>query len=517
MAGVIINRAWRYNRSLIEASIDPIITIDVNGIIIDVNTAVENATGLSKNKLISTNFSEIFSDPQKAKSYYQTVFEKGQLFNYELNLKHINGFTTPVIYNAFVSSDNEEKKVGIMVANNDITAKEKDEIVYLQINLNLLIKQRTNELMIANEKLAIENEKNEYLGYHDYLTGLYNRRYFENEIKLQDTKANLPISIIMCDVDGLKLINDSFGHGSGDELLINAAETIKKSCRDGDIVSRLGGDEFAIILPKTDAAESVQIANRIKEFSSHGKVGKIELSISCGYDTKNADDQSLIEIFATAENHMYRHKLYERSSMRSNTIDLIMNTLFEKSNRESRHSDRVSTICQAIASKMNFDMGDVKKMRIAGLVHDIGKIGIDDKILNKDGSLSSDEWNEMKRHPEIGWRILSTTNEFLELAQFVLNHHERWDGCGYPNGLKGEGIPLESRIIAVADAYDAMTSERSYRKGWSKEESIEELMRCSGTQFDPEIVDVFVNQVLPYNSNLFLGDKALLSAVFKDS
>ncbi|MDP2813842.1 MAG: HD-GYP domain-containing protein [Erysipelotrichaceae bacterium] len=366
--------------------------------------------------------------------------------------------------------------------------------------MNNVIK-RTSELMIANEKLAIENEKNEYLGYHDYLTGLYNRRYFEKEIRRVDTIVNLPISIIMCDVDGLKLINDSFGHGSGDDLLIKTAEAIKKACRVGDIVSRLGGDEFVIILPKTDADETIQIANRIKMFASQEKVEKIELSISYGYETKKTDDQSLIEIFATAENHMYRHKLYERSSIRSNTINLIMNTLFEKSNRESLHSARVGSICQAIATKLNFSVGDIKKMRIAGLIHDIGKIGVDDKILNKAGKLTGDEWDEMKKHPEKGWRILSTSNEFLELAQFVLNHHEKWDGSGYPNGLIGDKIPLESRIIAVADAYDAMTSERSYRKSCDKEESIKELLRCSGTQFDPEIVDVFVNQVLPNYSN----------------
>jgi diguanylate cyclase (GGDEF)-like protein/PAS domain S-box-containing protein len=517
MASVIISSAWKYNKSLIEASIDPIITIDKDGIIIDVNTAVENATGLPKNKLIGTNFSEMFTDPEKAKGYYKTVFKKGQKFNYQLNLKHVNGFTTPVIYNAFVCSDNEENKVGVMVANNDITAKQKDDIVYLQINLNLLIKQRTSELMTANENLALENEKNEYLSFHDYLTGLHNRRYFENEITRVDTKTNLPISIIICDVDGLKLINDSFGHAAGDELLIKAAEVIKKACRDGDIISRLGGDEFAILLPKTDVEETALIANRIKEFTSQGKVGKIQLSISYGYDTKKTDKQSLMEVFATAENHMYRYKLYERSSIRSNTIDLIMKTLFEKSNRESQHSDRVGTICQAIASTMNFDKSYVKKMRIAGLVHDIGKIGIDDKILNKSGPLSNDEWLEIKKHPEIGWRILSTSNDYLELAQFVLNHHERWDGGGYPNGLKGEEILLESRIIAVADAYDAMTSKRTYRKGYGKEESIKELIRCSGTQFDPEIVDVFVNQVLPYDSNLLGGDKALISAVLKDT
>jgi HD-GYP domain-containing protein (c-di-GMP phosphodiesterase class II) len=139
-------------------------------------------------------------------------------------------------------------------------------------------------------------------------------------------------------------------------------------------------------------------------------------------------------------------------------------------------------------------------MRIAGLVHDIGKIGIGESILNKPGSLSFEERSDIERHPEIGWRILSSTDEFSDLAGFILDHHEKWDGSGYPNRIKGEAIQLEARIIAVADAYDAMTSIRSYRKAMSKEEAIKELRRCSGTHFDPGIVDVFVKQVLPENS-----------------
>ena len=512
MAGVIINKAWKYDRSLIKASIDPIMTIDQDGLIVDVNTAVKNATGLPRKKLIGSNFSEIFSDQEKARNYSKTIFEKGQAFNFELDLKHTNGFTIPVIYNAFVYSDNKEKRVGVLVANNDNKTKQNDEIIYLQINLNQLVKQRTSELKIANKKLAIENEKNEYLGYHDHLTGLYNRRFFEEELKRLDTKTNLPISIIMCDTNGLKLINDSFGHNYGDKLLLKAAETIKMVCRADDIVARIGGDEFAVLLPKTDAEETMQIANNMKQLASKARIANIELSISYGYDTKTSDKQKTIEIMANAENHMYRHKLYDRSSIRNKTIDLIMNTLFEKSDRESQHSARASNICQAIASKMNFDKGDVNKVRIAGLVHDIGKMGIDENILNKAGKLSDFEWEQMKGHSEAGWRILSSANEFSELAQFVLDHHERWDGSGYPNGLKGEKIPLESRIIAVADSYDAMTSDRSYRKGLNKEEAIKEMKKCSGTQFDPEIVDVFVNQVLPYNSN-FGGGKPLLSAV----
>ena len=335
-----------------------------------------------------------------------------------------------------------------------------------------------------------------YLSFHDHLTGLHNRRYFEQEIKKMDTPENLPLSIIMFDVNGLKLVNDSFGHDSGDILLKKTAEAIKKACREEDIAARIGGDEFVVLLPKTAASEALQVSNHIKELASNEKVANLELSISYGYDTKKTDKQSIIEIIANAENHMYRHKLYERSSIRSKITDLIMNTLFEKSGREAAHSNRVSIICQAIAFKMNMGQEAVKKMKIAGLIHDIGKIGVDERILNKSGNLTIEERGYIERHPEIGWRLLSSTDEFSELAKYVLNHHENWDGTGYPNGIKGEAIPLEARIISVADAYDAMTSKRSYRDKLSKEEAVNELRRCSGTQFDPKIVDVFLNKVL---------------------
>lgn len=174
----------------------------------------------------------------------------------------------------------------------------------------------------------------------------------------------------------------------------------------------------------------------------------------------------------------------------------MISALFEKSKREFAHSNRVGNICESIASKMNLDKDTVSQMRIAGFIHDIGKIGIDEKILNKPGSLTIDERGEIEKHPEVGWRLLSSAKEFSELAQLILSHHEKWDGSGYPNRLKGKEIPLEARIICVADSYDAMTTDRSYRKGLSKEDAIKELLRCAGTQFDPNIVDVFVNQVL---------------------
>lgn len=193
---------------------------------------------------------------------------------------------------------------------------------------------------------------------------------------------------------------------------------------------------------------------------------------------------------------MYRHKLYESASIKNKTIDLIMNTLYEKSSREMLHSQRVSTICERIAVKMNFDQDDISQVKAAGLIHDIGKMGIDEKILNKPGGLDPDEWKKIQRHPEIGYRILSSSSEFSELARYVLEHQERWDGKGYPKQLAGAEISIQARIIGVADAFDAMTCDRAYRKGLSVAEAVSEIKKCAGTQFDPEVANVFVEQVL---------------------
>lgn len=336
----------------------------------------------------------------------------------------------------------------------------------------------------------------EYLSYHDQLTGLFNRRYFEEELKRLDVKRNFPLSIAMADVNGLKLINDSFGHAVGDQLLKKVAEVMTRGCRAEEIIARLGGDEFVILLPKTDIRETERIVKRVKDLALNEKIGSIDISVSFGWETKNNEEEKIEDILKKAEDYMYKKKLFESPSMRGKTINAIIKAFHEKNKREEQHSHRVSILCESIGQALSLPEGKIEELKTVGLLHDIGKIAIEESILNKPGKLTVDEWEEVKRHPEKGYRILSTVNDMSEMAEYVLCHHERWDGSGYPKCLKDEEIPLQSRIIAVADAYDAMTSERSYRSALPETIAIEELQKNAGLQFDPEVVKVFIEKVL---------------------
>ncbi len=338
--------------------------------------------------------------------------------------------------------------------------------------------------------------KLEYLSYHDQLTGIYNRRFFEEELKRLDVPRNYPLTIVVADVNGLKLINDSFGHTVGDEIIQKVASAIMKGCRADDIAARLGGDEFVILLPCTSSRETANIIKRIKNISGNERVGTIGISSSFGWASKEDENETIYEIFKKAEDLMYKQKLIESPSMRGRTITAIIKTLNEKNKREEAHSHRVSALCMELGKALGLTYGEVEELKTVGLFHDIGKIAIEEAILNKEGKLTLDEWEEIKRHPEIGYRILSTVNEMAEMAEFVLAHHERWDGKGYPKGLVQEQIPLFSRIIAIADAFDAMTSERTYRRTLSYQEAAEELLKNAGTQFDPELVEIFASKII---------------------
>jgi diguanylate cyclase (GGDEF)-like protein len=337
------------------------------------------------------------------------------------------------------------------------------------------------------------------MSYYDSLTGLYNRRFLEEEIRRIDTESELPISIIMGDVNGLKLTNDAFGHNEGDKLIKKAANAIKSAIRADDTAARWGGDEFVILLPRTKKEETEAIVEKIKNACSKMKIGSLNVSIAFGWDTKESNDDDLLKVLKSAEDYMYKHKVVESNSMRGNIINAIFNTLHEKNPRIEKHSKRVSQLCQQIGIAMELPEIEIYELKVSGLLHDIGKIAIEEHVLNKSEQLTEQEWNEIKRHSDIGFRILSSSPEMAEIAQFVLYHHERFDGTGYPRGLKLEEIPLLSRIIAVADSYDAMVNERVYKHVLTKDMAVEELIKYKGTQFDPHIIDTFIEKVLNNN------------------
>lgn len=358
---------------------------------------------------------------------------------------------------------------------------------------------KTEEYVIMHENITERIERQNqiaYLSYHDQLTGLYNRRYLEDELKRLEDEKYYPLSVIMADVNGLKLINDSFGHHIGDELLKKVTQILEGSCRKDDIAARLGGDEFVLLLPKTGVAETEKRIREIKAAAAKEKIEGLDISVSFGYEIKRNLTLSMQEILKKAEDQMYKKKLFESPSIRGKTIQTIINTLHEKNKREEQHSHRVSALCKSMGVALSLQDNEIAELKTVGLLHDIGKIAIEDSILNKPSRLSDEEEKQMKRHPEIGYRILSTVHDMSDVATFVLYHHERIDGKGYPKGLKGNQIPLESRIISIVDSYDAMTSVRSYQDALSEEEAIAELHKNAGTQLDAELVSVFISKVL---------------------
>ncbi|MCX7668192.1 MAG: diguanylate cyclase, partial [Atribacterota bacterium] len=353
---------------------------------------------------------------------------------------------------------------------------------------------RVVEVSINITERKKAEERIRYLSFHDTLTGLYNRFFFQEELRRLDVPRQLPLSIIMGDVNNLKLINDAFGHEAGDELLRTIALVLLRSCRKEDIVARWGGDEFLIVLPKTPSEVAREVIERIRRLCQEEseRAGKnIPLSISLGCATKEKKEEAIQDIISEAESRMYRNKLVESRSARSVLIVSLERSLWEISEETEVHSQRLKNIALKMGAVLGLSDAELDTLELLARLHDLGKLGGSRAILSKPGPLTEKEWEEMKRHPEIGYRIAQASPELLPVAEGILTHHERFDGSGYPQGLRGEEIPLVARIIAIVDAFDAMTSIRPYRRPLTREEAFQEIRRNAGTQFDPFLVEVF--------------------------
>lgn len=341
-----------------------------------------------------------------------------------------------------------------------------------------------------------ERKRNEaqlqYLSFHDQLTGHYNRHYLEEELKRLDVARQLPIGVIMADLNGLKLTNDAYGHSLGDAMLQKAAKIIKEACREEDILCRWGGDEFVLLLPQSSARDLKLICTRIKELSSSATAEAIPVSIALGSALKKTVTESFTSILREAEDSMYRQKLIESQSTKNAMLETMLKTLAAKSCETETHTRNM----QAAAFKIGMEYGlpefELNRLALLITLHDIGKINLPEELLKTGKPLTDDEWVIIKKHPETGYRIAIAINEFTCVAEDILAHHERWDGNGYPRGLKKNEIPLLARITAIADAYEVMSNGRPYKKAMTEKEVVAEFRRCSGTQFDPELVELFL-------------------------
>jgi len=452
---------------------DGVISSDSTNHVVFMNRTAENLTGWTLEEAKSRSVNEIF---QVVDEYTKKRHEYSVEYIHDQEKEH-----TVVNNRILISKDGierpiEESASPIIMKNNGVGG-----VVILFRDYSEQ-KQRENEIRT--------------LSYSDPLTGVYNRRFYEEELRRLDVERNLPITLLMADINGLKLTNDAFGHDEGDRLIRKIVEILRKECRADDILARIGGDEFVVLLPQTDEKQAQKFLARIHTAIENTITDTVVLSVALGFAVKQESFENMHDIFRKAEDQMYRDKLSESPGIRSRTIVKILDTLYLRNKREMSHSRQVGHLCGQIASKMNFDRDAVKQIQTAGIVHDIGKIGIDASILTKSQKLNNIEWYEIMKHPEIGYRILSSANEFSGIADIVLQHQEKWDGSGYPKGLKGDEICQQARIIGVAEAFDTMMSGKPYTNTYSREKAEYEIMDHAGRQFDPVVAKTFIEKVL---------------------
>lgn len=389
-------------------------------------------------------------------------------------------------YSEFDNKDKFDHKVMMLVSR---TGMEIPVVVTIRtINQNKLHENRYM-IVIKDVKVIRDHEEEiRHMKDYDVLTNIYNRRFFESYLIRSDAMRFYPNTIAIIDINGLKLINDAFGFNKGNEVINKIVGLIQQQLRTNDIFARVGGDEFAILLPGTSSEDSERIVERIHKVIDTEIIKRIKISVSIGTATQKNRKESLVQVFSEAEKHIASIKLTENQSGKNRIIQAILRMLHEKSVREKIHSEHVSRLCYQIGDSMQLSHETLNDLKIAGLLHDIGKISVSEMILNKPAGLTEEEYTELKKHTESGYKILKTVDTYSRLAEYVLYHHEHWNGKGYPKGLQGEDIPFVSRIITVADAFEAMTADRPYRKGMKYDDAMQELLRCAGTQFDSNIV-----------------------------
>lgn len=336
-------------------------------------------------------------------------------------------------------------------------------------------------------------ERIHYLNYFDKLTAIYNRAYIEMMLPELEKKENLPLSIIMLDMNGLKLVNDVFGHEQGDLLLIALADALTQACRKSDLIGRWGGDEFLVLLPKTASGACAEVCAAIRRAMSASASSPIPLSAAMGMATKDSGRANLAELFLVAENRMYNSKLVESQEVRRSIVAAMEAMLREHCFENAGHSERVGRLAAEFAAFLGVgqDELEMKLLNKLATLHDIGKVAIPRQILGKPGPLTIREWEIAMSHSDIGYRLAQSIGEPV-LAELILALHERWDGKGYPFGLKGDSIPFLVRLFSLVDVYDVVINDRPYKHAMDKQAALREIDAGAGSKFDPALTRRFI-------------------------
>ena len=453
-------------RALFEASSDSIVVLGRDGTCLYANGAFLERRGMTEDRARGSSLEDLLAETPEQVPFWREgldqVFAEGQTARRESRMM-LRG--RPVCLESTLSpirsSGGEVCAVGVICR--DVT-----------------------ERRLAEERIR-------FLSYHDPLTGLYNRRFFEEELARVDTPRQLPMSVLMGDVDGLKLTNDAFGHQEGDRLLVDAAERIREALRKEDVLARWGGDEFVVLLPRTDAATARMVADRICRFDE-GRL-PIPCRITFGAATKEREDQDLASVLKEAEDRMYGRKLLEREGIRRQIVSALMDRLRRRTFESETHEEGVAGAMRRMGEALRLPPEEMRWLELLASYHDVGMIDLPEELVRRPGPLDETEWELVRKHPELGYRIaLASSSDLAPVAEMILCHHERFDGTGYPRGRRGEEIPLLSRILAIADSYEVLTSGRPYRPALSPRKARQEILRGAGSRYDPELVRLFLSE-----------------------